>query len=93
MHLRSPHKLSSGFYINLDVYQTELRFGMVLSVGEIVTTILDLNTVNNSDRLGDVTAEPFKAPPLDSKKCPSAVTANWELSFLIDATRGGCMRL
>jgi nucleoside-triphosphatase len=29
MHRRSPHKLSSGSYINLNVYQTEIRFAMV----------------------------------------------------------------
>src|SRR5271157_3291059 len=49
--------------------------------------------VNNPDRVGDVTAEPFTAPPPDPEKCPSAVTANFAVSFSIDAARGGCMRM
>jgi hypothetical protein len=71
--------LSSGSYINLDVYQTGIRLAMVLSGGEIVTTILDLNAVNNPDRVDDVTAERFTAPSSDHKTCPSVVTANCEL--------------
>jgi hypothetical protein len=56
MHLRSPHKLSSGSNINLDVYQTEIRLAMDFSVDEIVTTMLDLYVVNNPDRVNGVTA-------------------------------------
>src|SRR5271157_1834246 len=77
---------------------TRRRYGLRWSshtraVAENVTTILHLDLVNNPDRVGDVTAEPFKALPPDPEKCPSAVTANFAVSFSIDATRGGCMRM
>src|SRR5271157_3961235 len=49
--------------------------------------------VNNPDRVGDVTAEPFKAPPPDPEKSPSAVTAIFAVSFSIDAARGGSLRM
>ena len=63
------------------------------SVAEIVTTILNLDLVNELDRLGDGTAEPFKATTPDPEKCPSAVTANFAVPFSIDTVRGGCMRM
>jgi hypothetical protein len=72
---------------------TRRRYGLrwssqVRTVAEIVTTILDLDVVNNPDRVGDVTAEPFTAPPPDPAKCPNAVTANVAVSFSINAARG-----
>ena len=42
---------------------------MVFSLAEIVTTILDLGGVNNPDRVGDVTDEPFTAPPREMLQC------------------------
>jgi hypothetical protein len=93
MHLRSPGKLTSGSYINLNVYQTEIWFAMVFSVAEIVSTILGLHVIKNPDRVHDVTAEPFTAPPPDPEKCPDAVTANFAVSFSINAARGGCMSM
>ena len=43
------------------------------------------DVVNNPDRVDDVTAEPFTAPP----PRPSAVTGKFAVSFSIDATRCG----
>jgi hypothetical protein len=65
---------------------------MVFSGGEIAAATLDLNTVNNSDRLGDVTAEPFTAPSPDPEKFPNAVTLR---TVVLDRCCGGgrmCMQ-
>ncbi len=40
---------------------------------------------------GDVTSEPFTAPPPDPKKCTIPVAANFAVSFSINAARGGSL--
>jgi hypothetical protein len=48
MHFRSPGKLSSGYHINLDVYQTELRFAMAFSKPETVSRDRHSDAVNRN---------------------------------------------
>jgi hypothetical protein len=48
MHFRSPHELTNGSYINLDVYQTEMRFAMVFSLAEIVTTMWSTTQIGST---------------------------------------------
>jgi hypothetical protein len=48
MHCRSPRKLNSGSYINLFVYQTQIRFAMVFSLAEIVTTMWSTTQIGST---------------------------------------------